>query len=323
MRDHVEFFPMKERSQCSIVAQVNLVKGDLILDRSDICALDLRIVKIVEVVENGNVVPSGQDFFGEMRTDKTRPSRNQNSHGASVKMKPNPSKGRSKLAFIALLVGLFLVGLIAPLFLRLWPELSRPSGVDPAFRVVAAMELASLPTATRFDFPLGSENGAMAYNAQRFTENRHLGDDLNGIGGEDSDLGDPVYAIADGRVLLAREEGPGWGNVIIVLHAYTEHGERKYVQSYYGHVQTMLVKPREDVKRGQQIATIGSADGRYVAHLHFEMREFTTAFIGPGYRADTRGWIDPSAFIAAHRGAPEDDVGRTPAQTSPIPANGR
>jgi hypothetical protein len=238
-------------------------------------------------------------------------------------MKPNPSKGRSKLAFIALLAGLFLIALIALLFLRLWPELSRPARSDPALRVVAAMELASLPTATRFDFPLGSENGAMAYNAQRFTENRHLGDDLNGIGGEDSDLGDPVYAIADGRVLLAREEGPGWGNVIIILHAYTEHGERKYVQSYYGHVQTMLVKPREDVKRGQQIATVGSADGRYVAHLHFEMREFTTAFIGPGYRADTRGWIDPSDFIAAHRGAPEDDVGRTPAQTSPIPANGR
>jgi hypothetical protein len=41
------------------------------------------------------------------------------------------------------------------------------------------------------------------------------------------------------------------------------------------------------------------------------MREFTTPFIGPGYREDTRrGWIDPSAFIASHRGAPEDDVGR-------------
>src|SRR5205807_10451958 len=97
------------------------------------------------------------------------------------------------------------------------------------------------------------ENGAMSYNAQRFTENHHLGDDLNGIGGENSDLGDPIYAIADGRVLLARDGGPSWGNVVIVLHAYIENGaggsratttkparvgepingERKYVQSYY------------------------------------------------------------------------------------------
>jgi hypothetical protein len=36
-------------------------------------------------------------------------------------------------------------------------------------------ELASLPLATRFDFSLGSENGAFAYNARRFTENHHLG----------------------------------------------------------------------------------------------------------------------------------------------------
>src|SRR5262249_37900828 len=39
-------------------------------------------------------------------------------------------------------------------------------------------------------------------HAQRFTENFHLGDDLNGIGGENSDLGDPIYTVADGRVLL-------------------------------------------------------------------------------------------------------------------------
>jgi murein DD-endopeptidase MepM/ murein hydrolase activator NlpD len=167
-----------------------------------------------------------------------------------------------------------------------------------------------LPTATRFDFPLGNENGVFAYNAQRFTENRHLGDDLNGIGGENSDFGDPIFAVADGCVLLAREGGPGWGNVIIILHAYQENGARKYVQSYYAHVEAMLVAPPQEVHRGQQIATVGDAHGQYFAHLHFEMREFITPFIGPGYRADTRGWINPSEFIARHRGAPEDDIGR-------------
>jgi murein DD-endopeptidase MepM/ murein hydrolase activator NlpD len=205
---------------------------------------------------------------------------------------------------------MFAISGVATIWFKLWPELTRPGWVDPALQLPSPFDLASLPTAARFDFPLGSENGALSYNAQPFTQNRHLGDDLNGIGGENSDLGDPIYAIADGRVLLARDGGPGWGNVIIVLHAYLENGDRKYLQSYYGHVEKMLVRPGDDVGRGQQIATIGTAGGRYLAHLHLEMREFTTPFIGPGYRADTAGWLNPSEFIKAHRGAPEEDVGR-------------
>ncbi len=218
----------------------------------------------------------------------------------------------AKLKLPLSIFAVFGISCAATMWFKLWPELTRPKKVDSAFQLPSPLELASIPTAARFDFPLGSENGALSYNAQRFTENHHLGDDLNGIGGENSDLGDPIYAIADGRVLLARDGGPGWGNVIIVLHAYNDNGERKYVESYYGHVETMLVRAGEELHRGQQIATVGTADGRYFAHLHFEMREFTTPFIGPGYRDNTRGWLDPSAFIKAHRGATEDDVGRIP-----------
>src|SRR5881392_3147886 len=115
---------------------------------------------------------------------------------------------------VVLCLALFGLGALAALIWRLAPELTRPTHLDPAFQVPSPFELASLPAATRFDFPLGSEHGALTYNAQRFAENHHLGDDLNGIGGENSDLGDPIYAVADGRVLLARDAGPGWGNVI-------------------------------------------------------------------------------------------------------------
>ena len=239
-------------------------------------------------------------------------------------MKPSTSKGRTRFGrILLLLLLLFLLALIGGLYFRLAPELRRPAQIDPAFRIAPAMLLASLPVAARFDFPIGSEHGALSYNAQPFTENRHLGDDLNGIGGENSDLGDPVYAVADGQVLYAEEAGPGWGNVIIVLHAYEENSERKYVQSYYGHVETILVQPKQNVRRGEQIATVGNADGKYWAHLHFEMREFITPFIGPGYRQETRGWIDPTAFIASHRGAPEDDVGRVPPRSALTPSPAR
>ncbi len=222
--------------------------------------------------------------------------------------------GKKTNRWVAVLLAflVFVVSCVTTVFFRLRSELTRPAKFDPAFHLPSPIELASVPTATRFDFPIGSENGAFAYNAQRFTENKHLGDDLNGIGGENSDLGDPIFAVADGRVLLARDGGPGWGKVIIVLHAYEENGERKYVQSYYGHLDTILVAPPRDVHRGEQIGTVGTGNGRYFAHLHFEMREFITPFVGPGYRAETRGWLNPSGFIAAHRGAPLDDVGRPP-----------
>src|SRR5437867_13421477 len=157
---------------------------------------------------------------------------------------------------------LLAAGLLGMLAWRLAPELTRPTHLDPAFQIPSPFELASLPVATRFDFPLGSEHGAMTYNAQRFTENGHLGDDLNGIGGENSDLGDPVYAVADGRVLLACNAGPCWGNVIIVLHAYVENNERKYVQSYYAHVDTILVHAGDEARRGQQIAPVRTAGCR-------------------------------------------------------------
>jgi murein DD-endopeptidase MepM/ murein hydrolase activator NlpD len=227
-------------------------------------------------------------------------------------MKSNPSKGRTRLRWMLLLPLIFLIALAAGLFFRLGPELRRPVKIPPAFRVAPAILLASLPEAARFDFPIGSEHGALTYNAQGFTENRHLGDDLNGIGGENSDRGDPVYAVADGEVLFADGGGEGWGNVLILLHAYREKGERKYVESLYGHIETMLVAPRQKVRRGEQIATVGTANGKYWTHLHFEMREFTTPFIGPGYRDDPRGWIDPTKFITDHRGGPDDDVGRPP-----------
>src|SRR5437870_12283460 len=147
----------------------------------------------------------------------------------------------------------FILSCVATIAWKLWPELTRPRKIDLAFQLPSSLELASIPTAARFDFPLGSENGAMSYNAQRFTENHHLGDDLNGIGGEDSDLGDPIYAVADGRALLARDGGPGWGNVIIVLHAYLENGGREYVQS-------VLWPCRNDARAGRRRSEARSAN---------------------------------------------------------------
>jgi len=39
-----------------------------------------------------------------------------------------------------------------------------------------------------------------------------------------------------------------------------------------------------------------TANGQYFAHLHFEMREFITPFIGPGYREKNRRLADSKRF---------------------------
>src|SRR5256714_15313902 len=112
----------------------------------------------------------------------------------------------------------FVVSLLATLAWKLGPELTRLKHVDPAFRIPSPLELESIPNATHFDFPLGNENGAMAYKAQHFTENKHLGDDLNGIGGGERDISDPIYAISRCRRLLGRGGGPRWGDIVILYH---------------------------------------------------------------------------------------------------------
>lgn len=193
------------------------------------------------------------------------------------------------------------------------PQLARR--FSPSLNLVRATTLERLPLATRFDMPIGTERGAMAYNAQFFGEWNpqfeacHLGDDLNGIGGQDTDLGDPIYAIGNGEVIWAGWAGEGWGKVIIVMHAIERDGRRTYVQSFYGHLEGIATELGATVRRGEMIGSIGTAEGRYLAHLHLELREFVTTHIGAGYRVeDLRGWLSPSQFIEQHRGASDDDL---------------
>ena len=71
-----------------------------------------------------------------------------------------------------------------------------------------------------FDFPVGKPDHFGYYKARGFRPNGHLGEDWNGLGGSNSDLGHPVYSIAHGVVVYAENYGSNWGNVVVVRHAY-------------------------------------------------------------------------------------------------------
>lgn len=193
------------------------------------------------------------------------------------------------------------------------PEPEKP--LDPAFLRLSSEEILRLPLAVRFDQPMGTEHGALTYNARPFRTARHLGDDLNGIGGGNSDLGDSVYAAGAGLVAYAGEPGAGWGKMLIVAHrvpdAELPRGWRVW-QTVYAHLDSMEVKAGETVMRGQKIGTVGTANGQYLAHLHFEVREGPYINPAQGYADAPLNRVSPELFLAKHRGAPPELLNPAP-----------
>lgn len=157
-----------------------------------------------------------------------------------------------------------------------------------------------------FDFPVGKPNADGYYKSRglRLRVPRHFGEDWNGRGGGNTDLGDPVYAVADGIVTLAHNVRGGWGNVVLTRHAYRDPatGQVKYVDTLNGHLDKIMVKTGETIKRGQQIGTIGNNSGMYPAHLHFEIRhDITIGMQRTSVPPTLKHWADPTKFIDKHR----------------------
>jgi murein DD-endopeptidase MepM/ murein hydrolase activator NlpD len=152
--------------------------------------------------------------------------------------------------------------------------------------------------AKHFDWPVGKPNGEGYYNAQPFGENDHLGEDLNAKTGGNSDLGDPIYSIANGYVTFAEDVGGGWGNIIRIVHKL-EDGT--YLESLYAHCDEIKIAKGQLVSKGNEIGTIGDAHGQYYAHLHFELRSKINMPIGGGYSPVTKGYLNPIEFIELHR----------------------
>lgn len=78
-------------------------------------------------------------------------------------------------------------------------------------------------------------------------------------------IGQPVYAVADGRVVYSGSGLADYGNLIIIKHNET------YL-SAYAYNRERLVKEGMDVKRGAKIAEMGQGKNKLAA-LHFEIRK--------------------------------------------------
>ena len=87
----------------------------------------------------------------------------------------------------------------------------------------------------------------------------HAGIDLSGP------IGTPIYATADGVVTEAEWNSGGYGNLIKI-----DHG--RGIETRYGHMSKMTVRPGERVTRGQLIGRMGSTGRSTGSHLHYEVR---------------------------------------------------
>jgi murein DD-endopeptidase MepM/ murein hydrolase activator NlpD len=104
--------------------------------------------------------------------------------------------------------------------------------------------------------------------------------------------------VATGVVVLAKDVQLGWGNVVIIRHAYFEKGELRTIDSLYGHLANLLVHEGQVVRRGQHLGGIGDNRGMYDAHLHFEIRKnLEIGMNRASFPRDDRNYIDPTPFM--------------------------
>ncbi|MDX2080445.1 MAG: M23 family metallopeptidase [Terrimicrobiaceae bacterium] len=178
------------------------------------------------------------------------------------------------------------------------------------FGFLVALVAAPTPTQTRtrvadgFDFPVGKPDAEGYYMSRGFLR-YHPGEDWNGLGGGNTDIGAPVYSIGSGYVTFARDARMGWGNVVLVRHIFMDNGKLATVDSMYAHLDRIMVREGQQVARGQQVGTIGTNRGMYTAHLHFEVRK--NLAIGINRSAFPRDFVNyyrPSAFITPRRKLP-------------------
>lgn len=81
-------------------------------------------------------------------------------------------------------------------------------------------------------------------------------------------LGSPIVAAENGIVAYAGNELKGLGNLIIIKH------DKDYM-TIYAHNETILVRTGDNVKRGDNIATVGKTGRVTTPQLHFEIRNKT------------------------------------------------
>ena len=153
----------------------------------------------------------------------------------------------------------------------------------------------------------------------------HSGLDFRG------DYGEPIYAVAAGRVAVAGTEG-GYGNMVEI-----DHGAG--LSTRYGHMSQIDVVEGQTIAVGQIIGRIGSTGRSTGNHLHYEVRvdgepSIPAAFSRPAACCRRRNSalsdrkrriMEPTSprVNAAHNNCGSSAVNTAPIVRFPSPVNGQ
>ncbi len=77
--------------------------------------------------------------------------------------------------------------------------------------------------------------------------------------------GVPILAAANGKVIERGYEAMGYGNYLVIRHAYG-------FSTKYGHMSRIFVNEGDTVTQGERIGTMGNTGLSTGQHLHFEVR---------------------------------------------------
>ncbi len=182
--------------------------------------------------------------------------------------------------------------------------------------LLAILLLSSVFAITTYDsttWPTDSQSVSDAFGprlkeSDNYRYDFHKGIDIPG------ELGDPVYAIADGEVFRTfyepNETYPEGGNVIILRHNSDVPFELNGISyntyySLYMHLNEILVKDPiagkpstyQKISKGEKIGTIGHSGTTKFNHLHFEIRIGTTCSIDSSCSKGYDPHVNPFYFL--------------------------
>lgn len=143
--------------------------------------------------------------------------------------------------------------------------------IDPNTNLYEQLDLVSMNTVTRNTLLTVIPNGLpmhykrvsspFGYRKHPITKKytQHNGMDFT------CDVGEKIYAPANGVVETAKKSKKGYGNLVRISHVFG-------FRTYYAHLNTIHVKSGQFVNRGDLLGTCGNTGRSTGPHLHYEIR---------------------------------------------------